>query len=723
VAEPNFGYHFTQWTGDVGTVNDVDDPCTDIKMLGGYSITANFAVNQYTVTASADANGTVDPNGVVDVNHGESLSLEAQADSCYEVNSWYLDGNDLDTNSASYTLTNITGNHSLEVTFKQLQVVAPNVVGMTEAEAEAALDAVGLAKGDVSYVPSATADGKVMGQDPNAGAVVECGSDVNLVVSVMNVYVWTDESPYSMLWIDPLNWDPNVGVPGAGDTAIVNPPPWQGPVVLNDMSVSFIDGSRWTDGGDRWDIGNARFEKYEWNFDTNQITQLLNGKMSIGSWAIGGTGEGTAIIEMGTHAWGEPNIYLGHLEGFNTGTVIVTIDGSTKLEIDDYVHIINDEDAVAIFDILGDAEITANSEWQFCDNGVLDFRLSENASVDIDGAFRMGGEGDAYINMYISGGSLTTAYDLGIGDDGKAYIEISGGGINVGEDWYMSCGRGADIDVNMTGGAVSVGGTTMLCEAGEEDSIMPGACVVDMTGGTIESNSIWMAREAGGTAIINMTGGHIIVHNEFYVPKSNDGTAEIYLHGGLIECGQFLHGNPGHADYRLDICYDGVLVIDGNLVDEIWEDYFSGYITVCGYYMGCGAPYDLQVDYNNVNLGRTTVWVEHDPYQVYDPDPECCTDPEAEDVLPNLCLSWTPGDAPCPPPIRFWVYLSTDYDKVADGNLAAIVGYDLEANEFCVEDLCLGATYYWRVDATCLCYQAVGDVWCLHQLRRYGKLR
>jgi hypothetical protein len=56
--------------------------------------------------------------------------------------------------------------------------------------------------------------------------------------------------------------------------------------------------------------------------------------------------------------------------------------------------------------------------------------------------------------------------------------------------------------------------------------------------------------------------------------------------------------------------------------------------------------------------------------------------------------------------------LHTDYDKVANGSLSAIVCDGIEVNECCVEDLCLGATYYWRVDPVCDCCDVEGDVWC-----------
>jgi hypothetical protein len=42
VAEAEEGYHFVNWTGDVGTTADVNDATTTITMNGNYSITANF---------------------------------------------------------------------------------------------------------------------------------------------------------------------------------------------------------------------------------------------------------------------------------------------------------------------------------------------------------------------------------------------------------------------------------------------------------------------------------------------------------------------------------------------------------------------------------------------------------------------------------------------------------------------------------------------------------
>jgi len=43
VATPDSGYRFVEWTGNVGTIADVEDATTTITMYGTYVITANFA--------------------------------------------------------------------------------------------------------------------------------------------------------------------------------------------------------------------------------------------------------------------------------------------------------------------------------------------------------------------------------------------------------------------------------------------------------------------------------------------------------------------------------------------------------------------------------------------------------------------------------------------------------------------------------------------------------
>jgi autotransporter-associated beta strand protein len=69
-AIPNTGYHFASWNDGVLTSNR-----TDVAQIGGTNVTANFAINTYTLTYSAGANGTVSGTSPQTVNYNTSGSL------------------------------------------------------------------------------------------------------------------------------------------------------------------------------------------------------------------------------------------------------------------------------------------------------------------------------------------------------------------------------------------------------------------------------------------------------------------------------------------------------------------------------------------------------------------------------------------------------------------------------------------------------------------------
>ena len=74
----------------------------------------------YTVTPSAGANGTISPSTAQTVNYGSSLTFTATPSTGYTVNTWSLDGTVVQTGGTTYTLTNITANHTVNVTFTLL---------------------------------------------------------------------------------------------------------------------------------------------------------------------------------------------------------------------------------------------------------------------------------------------------------------------------------------------------------------------------------------------------------------------------------------------------------------------------------------------------------------------------------------------------------------------------------------------------------------------------
>ena len=66
-AVPNTGYHFVNWS-DGSTA----DPRTDTNVQANISVTANFAVNTYTLTYTAGAHGSITGSSPQTVNYGAS---------------------------------------------------------------------------------------------------------------------------------------------------------------------------------------------------------------------------------------------------------------------------------------------------------------------------------------------------------------------------------------------------------------------------------------------------------------------------------------------------------------------------------------------------------------------------------------------------------------------------------------------------------------------------
>jgi len=72
----------------------------------------------YTVTASHGANGRITPDGKQQVVKGGSRTFAATPDSGYEVYQWLVNSNVVPPSDTSYTLSNITSDTSIQVTFK-----------------------------------------------------------------------------------------------------------------------------------------------------------------------------------------------------------------------------------------------------------------------------------------------------------------------------------------------------------------------------------------------------------------------------------------------------------------------------------------------------------------------------------------------------------------------------------------------------------------------------
>ena len=107
-AVPNAGYHFVDWSDGVD-----GDPRTDTNVTANVSVTANFAINTYTLTYTAGANGTITGTSPQTVNHGaDGSEVTAVPNAGYHFVDW-SDG----VRRQPRTDTNVTANVNVTANF------------------------------------------------------------------------------------------------------------------------------------------------------------------------------------------------------------------------------------------------------------------------------------------------------------------------------------------------------------------------------------------------------------------------------------------------------------------------------------------------------------------------------------------------------------------------------------------------------------------------------
>jgi hypothetical protein len=121
VATADAHYHFVNWTGTAVTAGKVASPTsasTTALMDSDYTVVANFAIDQFAITGSSGANGSISPTGTFSKDYGSNQAFTATPAGGYDVNAWYLDGSLVQSGGTTYTLSNITATHTVAVSFK-----------------------------------------------------------------------------------------------------------------------------------------------------------------------------------------------------------------------------------------------------------------------------------------------------------------------------------------------------------------------------------------------------------------------------------------------------------------------------------------------------------------------------------------------------------------------------------------------------------------------------
>jgi len=125
VAEAEESYQFVNWTGDVGTIADVNAAATTITMNGGYSITANFVAVYDLIISSTEGGSVSTPReGASTYDEGTVVNLVATPDAYYHFFNWTGDvGTIADVNAAATTIT-INSDYSITANFGVNPMVA-----------------------------------------------------------------------------------------------------------------------------------------------------------------------------------------------------------------------------------------------------------------------------------------------------------------------------------------------------------------------------------------------------------------------------------------------------------------------------------------------------------------------------------------------------------------------------------------------------------------------
>ena len=117
-------YYFRKWTGtavDAGKVENVNSASTNVTVDGDYTLKANFAFVNYTLTASSTDGGSITNPGEGQFTYGGNLTIyiEATADEHYHFVNWSgsaVSGKPVDKSDPSTSIV-VDGNYSLVANF------------------------------------------------------------------------------------------------------------------------------------------------------------------------------------------------------------------------------------------------------------------------------------------------------------------------------------------------------------------------------------------------------------------------------------------------------------------------------------------------------------------------------------------------------------------------------------------------------------------------------
>ncbi|MES2657902.1 MAG: hypothetical protein V4689_04750 [Verrucomicrobiota bacterium] len=112
---PDLGYHIADVLVDGVSVGAVSN-YTFTNVTANHTIAASFAINTYTITATAGTGGSISPSGTTTVNYGGDQTYEITPDAGYYISSVLIDGVAVPPDDLQ-DFSGVTANHTIAVTF------------------------------------------------------------------------------------------------------------------------------------------------------------------------------------------------------------------------------------------------------------------------------------------------------------------------------------------------------------------------------------------------------------------------------------------------------------------------------------------------------------------------------------------------------------------------------------------------------------------------------
>jgi len=118
---PSIGYSVASVLVDGSAVNiqATGGTYTFTAVTTGHSIAATFALQTFTITASAGTGGTISPSGTVTVNYGDAPVFTLTPSTDYSVDKVQVDGSYISLSGNTYAFPPVYANHTIQALFKK----------------------------------------------------------------------------------------------------------------------------------------------------------------------------------------------------------------------------------------------------------------------------------------------------------------------------------------------------------------------------------------------------------------------------------------------------------------------------------------------------------------------------------------------------------------------------------------------------------------------------